>query len=422
MYDPDGYIGIKHNWLGGVYYTDASGGQFTSVPQLRLVGCSVVTVEGINIETGVSFMLPGIIQTVVRGELFAIWHVLNNVAASSVVTICSDSLVNVDLFNGSRNNAINSTNGDIFYFAFQQIDQKGLKVRIKWIKAHLDKDKTGQYDKYNFTDSEFAGNYFADAFADAAALHVQVDRHNAVKVLYNIKLCRLIQQRLTALLCSGKFKKDLLDKKIKPPKAKQPTFDELITTTRHVLISDVDECRYTCLVCAGRIHRNAPDAIKWLNSYCGSEAFDDRSGPVPVPPDHTIRVANQLVHSSHNMFSCEGIVFCISCGCYSSVKIRNLNKVCEQHCTSTSQKVIDCLYKCQLPDGVSRWPVPDQHYKHRSANYKSRHPEFNTVSQDFISELASEEKSAINDILYQLDEFQTAETEEGKSSPVVFST
>ena len=69
--------------------------------------------------------------------------------------IVSDSLVDVDLFRGSRATALNSTNVDLFKQMYDHIDKyKALTVGVIWVPSHLDiASKSNQIRETFFPDS-----------------------------------------------------------------------------------------------------------------------------------------------------------------------------------------------------------------------------------------------------------------------------
>jgi len=75
MHNPTNDLNITYiypdisTWRSGLYFGDASGGEFASYPSIRRVGCGlgVIDEEG-NLVFGARFNLPGEIQTVPRGN------------------------------------------------------------------------------------------------------------------------------------------------------------------------------------------------------------------------------------------------------------------------------------------------------------------------------------------------------------------
>ena len=86
-------------WPVGVYGTDGSGGKYGSIPTLRRCVCGIAKFNNdrTTVSFGLSFALPGKIQTVPRSELMAICTVIRLVQ-NGWVEIVSDSKINVDMF------------------------------------------------------------------------------------------------------------------------------------------------------------------------------------------------------------------------------------------------------------------------------------------------------------------------------------
>ena len=77
-------------WDSGTYYGDASGGENTSFKELRRVGVAAVRVDlSGNVLYAISSNLPGPIQTVGRGELFAALLVVRHLKELSLIHIPS---------------------------------------------------------------------------------------------------------------------------------------------------------------------------------------------------------------------------------------------------------------------------------------------------------------------------------------------
>ncbi len=81
QYDPSNELSVTYInnsgseiiWGSGTYYGDASGGEFSSYPAIRRIGCglSCILDDG-SLSFGAHFNLPGTVQTVPRGELYAL--------------------------------------------------------------------------------------------------------------------------------------------------------------------------------------------------------------------------------------------------------------------------------------------------------------------------------------------------------------
>ena len=76
----------------GTYYGDASGGAYTSFPELRRVGCAFASIDNDGqLVTAAHFPLPGTVQTVPRGELFTLVELLNHISVRAIITFVTDN-------------------------------------------------------------------------------------------------------------------------------------------------------------------------------------------------------------------------------------------------------------------------------------------------------------------------------------------
>ena len=206
---PDGpqpltfYKQLHESLPSGVYYTDASGGKYSSVPQLRKIGLGIVQMS-IDSPFDISFactcVLPGRIQTIPRGELYAILTVVMRATKGASICILSDSQVNVDLYLAGQAHAITSINSDLWRLLYLYISMNDLTFTLKWLKGYLDTLSDSQACKYSFSREDFAGNHAADFFADLAASQCELPLAVTAPVVESIALCRAVQRRLVAIL------------------------------------------------------------------------------------------------------------------------------------------------------------------------------------------------------------------------------
>jgi len=106
-------------WPSGTYGTDASGGAFSSMPEIIRCGCGIVTMvpcinDNFDLEWAASFPLEGDIRTVPRAEMFTILILLKNLQHEATVIIVIGSLVNIELYYKGKAHALASTNGDLW--------------------------------------------------------------------------------------------------------------------------------------------------------------------------------------------------------------------------------------------------------------------------------------------------------------------
>ncbi len=107
-------------WGSGTYYGDASGGMYTSVPSLRRVGVGVGCVSELGtLRFGVNTRLPGPLQTVPRGELFAILTLANLAEPVSIIDFVTDQLNVCNAFNLGCSYCARTSNCDLFALLFK---------------------------------------------------------------------------------------------------------------------------------------------------------------------------------------------------------------------------------------------------------------------------------------------------------------
>ena len=103
------------SWTSGVYYGDASGGVYSKYQKLIRVGCAVAQVDQDGEVTTAAYTpLPGVVQTVGRGELYALLIVPERLQPLSEVTFVTDNFNVFKTYNKGPKAASNSNNCDLF--------------------------------------------------------------------------------------------------------------------------------------------------------------------------------------------------------------------------------------------------------------------------------------------------------------------
>ena len=104
----------SQNMMTIVFYGDASGGLFSSIPRIRRIGCGLIQIdnEGNRIWTH-HFNLPGPFQTVPRGELYVLLYLVHRLEPGSKVTYVTDNQKVRDIFVQGKAVALKSTNCDL---------------------------------------------------------------------------------------------------------------------------------------------------------------------------------------------------------------------------------------------------------------------------------------------------------------------
>ena len=124
---------------------------------------------------------------------------------------------------------------------------------------------------------------------------------------------------------------------------------------------------------------------KWLSSSCSPLPFDDSEKAVRIPSWHFVQIRNIIPHSSHNLLSHKGIVFCESCGAYSIKRCRLLAHPCAGICTLASERAKSKLLSGELPAKGLQWPQRNQLQLMRpaAADQPCAQPRAPTISHAF---------------------------------------
>ena len=182
-------------------YGDASGGKFTRYAALRRVGVGIVSIdqEG-NVIWGQRFNLPGKVQTVARGELYAIVRAAHLAEEYAEIDFVTDNLGNCMKFNAGREKALLSNNGDMFKSLFEEILLKQLDFAVRWMPSHS--ERKGIDLPPEVTPLDVKGNDFADKQADLAAEEHVINLNASSVVLNYSSLAQRIQKRNVCIMAS----------------------------------------------------------------------------------------------------------------------------------------------------------------------------------------------------------------------------
>ena len=75
-----------------IYYTDGTGGLYSSAPEARRCGVGIAYLQGLDLELACYLALPGGQQTVPASELFAVLLVVAMVPPATSLTTVVDSM------------------------------------------------------------------------------------------------------------------------------------------------------------------------------------------------------------------------------------------------------------------------------------------------------------------------------------------
>ena len=192
------------------------------------------------------------------------------------------------------------------------MDAKGSAVKITKVKAHC----TPADVLHGIVSPEdFAGNAFADRFADDAA-------------------------ELAAL-----------------PSAVLEAFDRLDELAWQV------QARLTEVVCLGATREaDKRDALLWkikkaqrASEELANRAADLLSQPPPEPEFEPVA----FISETHRLVAKRGIAWCFKCSSYATSRGRGVLKPCDNRKTPAGFKVLDRLRRGLIPTSKVQWPEPE---------------------------------------------------------------
>ena len=140
----------QEKWPEGTYYTDGSGGPFSSVPLLRrcAVGVARISVQeqGLSFDWGAHSNLPTNSQsehTICRAELFC-WILVASRAPRGCIEIISDSWTNIQIYRKQQDAGgvapLEHDNSDLWRVLCHLLHQRSggiASFSVKWVKSHL---------------------------------------------------------------------------------------------------------------------------------------------------------------------------------------------------------------------------------------------------------------------------------------------
>jgi len=346
---------IDVSFESGLYYGDASGGEFTQYPDIRRVGVSFVQIrDNGDLTFAAHFPLPGDVQTVARGELYALLVLIRMASPGSIVVFVTDNKGVYDKYNSGPTRASLSSNCDLYYELFQIVRNKQLKLTVRWMPSHLadSADATPINLPEGISQNDVIGNRFADLYAKEAAKLVQVPLQVSTGCIYYYNLVKNIQKRLVAILQNLPDRKKIST--IRTPKEIAHTLDQLITDSRHDMQQHQE--RLTCTGCLNSFSRKDSSLPHFLSTNCNPVPSSSR----PVPIDNSMHVGNKNIHNTHSLTVHRGLVYCSKCGCRKGKgHIRRLALACAPpRRYSHGDHTLRAINNDRLPPGLDEWPQP----------------------------------------------------------------
>ena len=284
---------------------------------------------------GLSFNLPGKVQTVARGECFALLKALQLAPCGIKLEFVTDNKGVYDKFQSGRAAAILSNNGDFSKQIFEEISVKDIDLKVRWMPSHLEEDDD-EVAIFGLSVADIRGNNHADKMAGEAAINFKVDLNASAAVLHNAALVRRIQKRLVAIIQSLVARKR--DPKINAVVQVLPTKqdpEDLFQFSSHVLHND-GKC-IKCARCRNSYNISHSYCNKWIISECpvigGSE---DRPRPLPLT---FMNFGKRSICPTHKLNIYKGLVYCRTCGCYVISSLRLLASPCMPASTAGKQNL-----------------------------------------------------------------------------------
>ena len=357
-------------WGTGVYYGDASGGDYSAYTALRRVGCAVARVSRAtqNLEYGAKFNLPGSVQSVGRGEAYALLFLIEHAKALSDIEYVTDNEVVYNTFCAGPVGCARSLNSDLYRQIFNATVEKAIRLQVRWMPSHLDgegnktkrkRNREGQFVvtmtnlSHRASPFDIAANKIADTLAGEAAKRCNLPMHITSAYLYHYRLTKRIQYRLATILVQLPHRTKAAVEPAHPVNI--PPLDDILAETRHVLYRRAD--KICCAGCSNQFSAKDPNLRAWLATYCSS-AGSDRDRPIPLPFEE-VHIGNRFTHISHRLNRYRGLVYCRKCGCRAGKS--RLGKLCEPCLPPTEygQASILALLQGKLPPGLDKWPDCD---------------------------------------------------------------
>ena len=312
-------------WGSGVYYGDASGGKHTSYKSLRRCGIACVCFIAGIFHFGFSANLPGSIQTVGRGELYALLELTNQLLPHSIVEFVTDNLNVEQTYNKGHNAAINSNNCDLYKIIFDNIRDKHLILTVRWMPSHIKDGKKVR--PSSVSDLDILANDKADELAGEAAELYQLPNAIANNIINNYLLVQRIQKRLASILLWLPTRESKSNPNPNNDIIKE-TKSFLLSQTKHIV--QIKNNRYHCKVCLNSFSAADPNAKRWLKSSCtapfvGTSSAEEK----PTKLNDIIHIGNKSSHVSHDLYKYKQTIYCNNCGAHGSAKFVLLSKPCQ---------------------------------------------------------------------------------------------
>ena len=355
-------------WSSGVYFTDGSGGPYSSYPSIRRCGVGICVID-MNADFhnpdadpliwGAYLALPGPLQTVPRSELYAVMVIVER-ASVGLFEVRSDAKIIVDLYARGRAACLSAEHSDLWRRIWSILDRGVVILRLVWVKGHSDEFAIAE--QYMVEPVNVFGNTYADALADRAAEEHQVSLQDAITTRWHFSAVRNIQARAIVILMSTLQRRSSATMVPKVVALRAPTIAGLAVTSQHEF--NVLGRVLHCCKCHGVSPSSASGRKQWLATSCRPDVARDSelsvgvTRPTRLQAGRSVRVGHVTLHASHTLCVFRGLFFCSSCGFNASVKAQKLVAQCSgPGSDGAGKRRAARLLAGKLPSGLSNWPA-----------------------------------------------------------------
>ena len=126
-----------------------------------------------------------------------------------------------------------------------------------------------------------------------------------------------------------------------------------ISNSSHQIVQT--QSRLKCTMCLNSYSITEAACKQWLASPCSGGTVAPHANHIKINNQNGIHIGNRVIHVSHNLYKCRGLIYCLKCGAIGTNQVRLLAGVCEEP-TITGLRTLKALQKGKLPDGLKAWP------------------------------------------------------------------
>ena len=243
-----------------------------------------------------------------------------------------------------------TNNKDLYGEICLLIHDKQIQLSVRWMPSHLKDGKKVR--PPGTSDMDIEANDKADELAGLSSAKYELPKAIATVYINALTRIKQIQQRLATILMYLPQRVKVHEKRTTVARV---NYEELLCETKHNI--SIKEDRYHCHSCLSSFRINDPAAKHWLKTSCVAPFQTEATTAIHKPRKihQPIHIGNQTSHSSHELFSYRGLMYCKQCGSYGVKKFSNLNRQCEAP-TVSGLRVLKCIDNGVLPSGITGWP------------------------------------------------------------------